>query len=171
MCIKHMHQPAHHAIYKHSTTPHTTKLIHSMMTPNTVHQAPRVHLLNTTFYKALPKRYSKIARRWSKVARLHRIVSSALTAFDRAARIDALNVGIELLEHDIEEYRQIVNSIEVEDIAHLYMVVGRQRCEAEEMAREDFQDLEGSLTMLEEKIREVKVRVENGFVKEELESD
>jgi hypothetical protein len=143
------------------------QLSQSSMTPNLPHQTPRVHLLDTTFRKLLPMRYSKIIKNWNKTARLYREVSSELMATDRAAKTDSLQVGIELLEHDISEYRRIVNGIELEDIVHLYTSGGRQRCEAEEMAREDYEDLERSLSIVEKRTRVVKARIVNGFASEE----
>jgi hypothetical protein len=116
-------------------------------------------LFSTTFWHVLPTQHSAICTRISHVARLHYEACAALLPSDRAASVDSLKAELEMLEHDVGEYRRIVRSIDVADIVQIYVVAGRQRWCAEQIAKEDLGGLEGSLGEVEERVRGVRADV------------
>jgi outer membrane murein-binding lipoprotein Lpp len=87
-------------------------------------------------------------------------------ATDRAAGVNSLKAELQMLENDIEAYRNVAQSIRVEDIVEMYIVAGRQRWRAEQIATEDFEDLESSLNQVENKVRELKADIVYGFDEE-----
>jgi len=84
-------------------------------------------------------------------------------ATDRAAGVNSLKAELEMLEQDIARYREVVKSVALEDIVGIYVVAGRQRWRAEEIAEEDLLDIERSLTQLETKAKELKADIVYGF--------
>jgi hypothetical protein len=124
---------------------------------------PPPSLFSTTFWHVLPTQHSAICTRISHIARLHHEAGAALLPSDRAAGVDSLKAELEMLEHDISEYWRIARSIDVQDIVQIYVVAGRQRWRAEQIAREDLEGLEGSLGEVEERVRGVRADVVYGF--------
>jgi hypothetical protein len=137
------------------------------MSPSQTHTAPHTHLFATTFWHILPSHYDKIRDRYIKVTNLYYEASSAAMTTDRAVGINSLNGEIDMLEHDIAEYRAVVNGIDIEDVIGIYMTGGRQRWRAEQIAKQDFEDLESSLREIEGKVRGVKADVVYGFEEQE----
>jgi outer membrane murein-binding lipoprotein Lpp len=84
-------------------------------------------------------------------------------ATDRAAGVNSLKAELEMLENDVRSYREIVNSIALEDIVGIYIAGGRQRWRAEQIAKEDLEDLEKSLKQIEDKAKEMTADVVYGF--------
>jgi hypothetical protein len=107
--------------------------------------------------------YDKIVTRWKNVARLYHEASAAMMVTDRAAGVNSLKAELEMMENDIEAYRNVAQSIRVEDIVEMYIVAGRQRWRAEQIAREDFEDLESSWKQAENKVKELKADIVYGF--------
>ena len=130
---------------------------------STPHPTPRATLLSTTFWEILPSHYDKIINRWSKIAHLHHEAKSDILATDRARAVASIKAELEMLEQDVEQYRRLVNSIDITDIAGTYVVGGKLPHRALEVAKEDKQDLEESLEMIEEKVKEIKADVRYGF--------
>jgi hypothetical protein len=97
--------------------------------PNTAHQTPRAHLLDSTVLQIFAH-YDKIMTRWKEIARLYHEASAALMATDRAAGVNSLRAELEMLEIDIEVYRNVAQSINVEDIVEMYVVAGRNKWRA-----------------------------------------
>ncbi|KAH7413622.1 hypothetical protein DE146DRAFT_761902 [Phaeosphaeria sp. MPI-PUGE-AT-0046c] len=131
--------------------------------PETEHHIHRAHIFDSTFWAVLPAHYDKIKKRWTLIARLYHEANSALMATDRAAGVNSLTAELDMLESDIEDYREVARTIALEDLIGLYMVAGRQRWRAEQIAKQDVEELEGSLKLLEAKLREVKADVVYGF--------
>jgi hypothetical protein len=146
------------------------------MTPNpptptgqTISTAPRqtrTHLFDSTFWQVLPAHDDKIEVRWTLIARLYHESSAAIMATDRAGGINSLKAELEMLENDIKEYRDIVKDIKLEDLVGIYVLAGRQRWRAEQIATEDLEDIEKSLKDVEKKVAEVKADIMYGFEKE-----
>jgi DNA polymerase elongation subunit (family B) len=115
--------------------------------------------------------YDKIVSRWKNIARLYHEASAALMATDRAAGVNSLKAELEMMENDIEAYRNVAQSIRVEDIVEMHIVAGRQRWRAEQIVREDFEDLESILKQVENKLKELKADIVYGFEEEEYLAD
>jgi len=137
------------------------------MSPSQTNTQAHTHLFATTFWHVLPSHYDKIRDRYIKIANLYYEASSAVMATDRAAGVNSLKGEIDVLEHDIAEYRAVVNEIAIEDVIGIYMTGGRQRWRAQQIARQDLEDLESSLKEVEEKVRSVKADVVYGFEEKE----
>jgi hypothetical protein len=133
------------------------------MTSNTAHRTPRAHLFDSTFWQVLPAHYDKINSRWKLIARLYHEASAALMATDRAAGVNSLKAELEMLEGDIAGYRGVVKTVVYDDIVELYVVAGRKRWRAEQIAKEDLEDVEKSLKELEQKVKEAKADIVYGF--------
>jgi len=84
-------------------------------------------------------------------------------ATDRVEGTNSLKAELEMLETEMKEFRAIIAGIEFEDLVGLYIVAGRQRWRAEQIAKEDLEDLEGGLEGIEEKIGDVKADMVCGF--------
>lgn len=97
------------------------------------------------------------------IARLYHEASSALMATDRAAGVNSLKAELAMLESDIEGYRKAAKTVTMEDLTGLYMVAGRQRWRAEQLAKQDLEELEDSLNLVEAKAKEVKADIVYGF--------
>lgn len=123
----------------------------------------RTHLFDSTFWQVLPTCYTKIEARWTLIARLYHEASAAVMATDRVAGTNSLKAELEMLETEMKEFRAIIAGIEFEDLVGLYIVAGRQRWRAEQIAKEDLEDLEGGLEGIEEKIGDVKADMVCGF--------
>lgn len=134
---------------------------------STTHKMPRVHLLGSTFWQDLPAHYTKINYRWNLIARLYHDVGAAIMATDRAAEWSSVKVELEMLEDDIKEFRAMVAAIEIEDVVGLYVVAGRQRWRAKQIAKEDLEDLENSVASIEGDFEEVKAHIVYGFKEKE----
>jgi len=130
---------------------------------STTHSTPRATLLSTTFWEILPSHYDKIINRWSKIAHLHHEAKSDILATDRAGAVASIKAELEMLEQDVEQYRKLVDSIDITDIAGTYVVGGKSPHRALEIAKEDKNDLKESLEMIEEKVKEVRADVRYGF--------
>jgi outer membrane murein-binding lipoprotein Lpp len=87
-------------------------------------------------------------------------------ATDRAAGVNSLRAELEMLETDIEVYRNVAQCINVEDIVEMYVVAGRNKWRAEQIAKEDFEDLESNLKQVENKVKELKADIMYGFEEE-----
>lgn len=124
---------------------------------------PYAHLFDSTFWQVLPAHYDKINSRWKLIARLYHEASAAIMATDRAAGVNSLKAELEMLEQDISSYRDVVKSVALENIVGIYVVAGLQRWRAEEIAKEDLEDIEKSLTQLETKAKELKADIVYGF--------
>jgi hypothetical protein len=129
------------------------------------HSTPNTHLLDTTFWQVLPAHYDRIRERWFKIPRIYHEASSALMTTDREAGVNSLKGELEMLEHDIKEYRELAKSVSVESITNLYLVAGRQRWRAQQIAKQDLENLEGSIQEVESKIKEMKADMVYGFEK------
>jgi hypothetical protein len=115
------------------------------------------------FWEVLPSHYDKIIRRWTKIAHLHHAAKSDLLVTDRAGAVVSIKAELTMLNQDVEEYRKLVNDIDITDIAGVYVVGGKSPHWALETAREDKRDLEETLSMVEEKVKEVRADVRYGF--------
>jgi hypothetical protein len=67
------------------------------------------------------------------------------------------------LEHDISEYRALVNGIDITDMAGIYVCAGRGGNIALQMAKEDLEDVRHSLGEVEEKVGEIRAEIAYGF--------
>lgn len=130
---------------------------------NTPHPQSRAHLFDSTFWQVLPTYYEKLETRWALIARLYHEASAAVMPTDRAAGSNSLKAELEMLETEIKEYRAIIQGIEIEDLVGIYVLAGRQRWRAEQIAKEDLEDVEKSLKEVEERVREVKADMVYGF--------
>ena len=142
-----------------------TTIISAVM--STPYSTPRLTLFSTTFWEVLPSHYDKIITRWSKIAHLHHEAKSDILATDRAGAVASLKAELEMLDRDVEEYRKLVNGVDITDIAGVYVVGGRPRHRALEIAKEDKKDLEESLRLVEEHVKEIRADIVYGF--EEME--
>lgn len=127
------------------------------------HQTPRLTLLDRTFWEVLPAHYDKIKQRWHKIATLHDEAKSDLLSSDRAGAVNSLKAELEMLEKDIDEYRNIVRGINITDVAEMYVVAGEERQRALQVAKEDFEAVESSLKMVGDRMREVRAELVYGF--------
>jgi hypothetical protein len=132
-------------------------------TPSTAHQTARIRLFDSTFWDLLPAQYNDIKTRWVHIAHLYYEASAALMATDRAAGVNSLKVELSLLEDDLHAYRNTVNGIAMEDIVGLYVLAGKHERRAEQLAKEDFEDIENSLKQMEDKMKEMKADIRYGF--------
>ncbi|OAL04300.1 hypothetical protein IQ06DRAFT_189305, partial [Phaeosphaeriaceae sp. SRC1lsM3a] len=121
------------------------------------------HMFDSTFWEVLPSHYDKIEKRWTLTARLYHEASSALMATDRAAGVNSLRAELEMLGNDIEDYRKVVKNVAWEDLVELYLVAGRHRWRAEQLARQDLEELEESLQLLVDKAKEFNADMVYGF--------
>ncbi|KAH6881649.1 hypothetical protein BKA58DRAFT_433431 [Alternaria rosae] len=135
---------------------------------STLHPTPRATLLSITFWEILPSHYDKIINRWSKIAHLHHETKSDILATEHAGAVASTKAELQMLEQDVEQYRKLVNGIDITDIAGTYVVGGMSRHRALEIAKEDKKDLEESLEMIKEKVKEVRADVRYGFEEGEL---
>jgi hypothetical protein len=137
------------------------KVISAVM--STLHPTPRATLLSITFWEILPSHYDKIINRWSKIAHLHHETKSDILATEHAGAVASTKAELQMLEQDVEQYRKLVNGIDITDIAGTYVVGGMSLHRALEIAKEDKKDLEESLEMIKEKVKEVRADVRYGF--------
>jgi hypothetical protein len=133
---------------------------------STPHPTPRATLFSTTFWEVLPSHYDKIVDRWSKIAHLHHEAKSDILATDRAGAVSSIKAELEMLDQDVEGYRKLVNDINITDIAGIYVVSGMSPRRALETAKEDKKNLEESLILVEEKVKEIRADVRYGFGEE-----
>ncbi|KAH8731813.1 hypothetical protein GQ44DRAFT_670415 [Phaeosphaeriaceae sp. PMI808] len=129
---------------------------------HTTHQISRYQLFNSTFWEVLPSHYDRIKRRWNLISCLSHEARFAPIATDRAAGTDSLKANLEMLKDDINTYRTFAKGINIRDIVELYQTAGRQEWSAERIAKEDFENLEKSLRLIEEKAIEIKDNILNG---------
>ncbi|KAH6638981.1 hypothetical protein C7974DRAFT_278073, partial [Boeremia exigua] len=123
------------------------------------HQTPRLTLLNQTFWEVLPANYDKIKQRWKKIAKLHDEAKSDWLPSDRAGALDSLKAELEMLAADVDEYRSILRGINITDVVEIYMVAGKARQRALQVAKEDFENVEESLKTLEDRASEIKAEL------------
>lgn len=140
---------------------------HSTAMPTQPRQTPRLTLLDSTFWEVLPANYGKIKYRWIKIATLHDEAKSDLLPSDRAGAVNSLKAELEILEKDIDEYRNIVRGIDITDVAEMYVVAGKARPRALQVAKEDFENVEGSLMAVKNRMREIRAELVYGFEKQE----
>lgn len=125
----------------------------------TDHSSSRVSLLNATFWEVLPSNYNRIKTRWEKIARLYHRAKSDLLASDRDGATYSLKAELDMLKHDMHEYRNIVKGIDITDVAGIYVTAGESVHRALQIANEDFDHLESSLKQVEDKIMEVRTSI------------
>lgn len=130
---------------------------------STEYTAPRLLLLDNTFWEVLPSYYDQIKARWEKIARLYSEAKSELLATDRDGATNSLKAELEMLENDIKEYRDIAKSIGITDIAGIYVTAGKSPHRALQIAKEDFENLEKSLRMVEDRVAEIKADIVYGL--------
>ncbi|KAJ8118926.1 hypothetical protein OPT61_g191 [Boeremia exigua] len=128
---------------------------------------PRLTLLDQTFWEVLPANYDKIKQRWVKIATLQDEAKSGLLSSDRAGAVNSLKVELEMLEKDIEEYRCIVRKIDITDLAGVYVVAGKARPRALQIAKEDLENVEGSLNVIRHRMKEITAELVYGYEKDE----
>jgi hypothetical protein len=133
--------------------------------PTQPYQTPRLTLLDSTFWEVLPANYDKIKQRWIKVATLDDEARSDLLSSDRAGAVNSLKAELEMLEKDIEDYRNIVRGINITDVAEMYVVAGKARPRALQVAKDDFANVEESLKAVENMMQEVRAELVYGFEK------
>ncbi|KAF9691268.1 hypothetical protein EKO04_010648 [Ascochyta lentis] len=124
---------------------------------------PRLTLLDQTFWEVLPANYDKIKQRWLRIATLHEEARSDLLPSDRAGALSSLKAELEMLKKDLDEYRALVRGIDITDVAEMYVVAGEVRERALQIAKADFGDVEASLKMVEDRMKEVKAELVYGF--------
>ena len=129
----------------------------------TAHRPTRLILLDQTFWEILPAHYHKIKQRWVKIATLHSSAQCDLRPSDRARAVESLKAELEMLEEDISEYRNMVRGIDIADVAEMYVVAGKARQRALQIAKEDFEDVEASLKGMEDKMHGIRVELVYGF--------
>ena len=169
----HAHFTRQHQDYKHARPPQCgwQSSVREPRTPSAMptqsHQTPRLTLLDSTFWEVLPANYDKIKQRWIKIATLHDEAKSDLLPSDRAGAVNSLKAELEMLEKDIDEYRNIVRGIDITIVAEIYVVGGKARPRALQVAKEDFENVEGSLKAVENRMQEVRAELVYGFEKQE----
>lgn len=131
--------------------------------PTHTHQIPRLTLLDQTFWEILPANYDRIKQRWIKICTLYDDAKSNLLPSDRAGATNSLKAELEMLEKDIEEYRNIVRRIDITDVAEMYVVAGKARQRALQIAKEDFEDVEMGLKGIEDRVAEIVAEFVYGF--------
>lgn len=117
---------------------------------------PRLTLLQTTFSDLLPSLYNLITTHWTTIACLTHEAKAALLATERDTATNSLRAELDLLQKDIDSYRTLVQGFNVTDIAGLYATAGRTNDEAVIEAKGDLADLEASLGVLEERVKEIR---------------
>jgi hypothetical protein len=132
-----------------------------MTVSNQSYQIPRVHLIESTILQ-ISAHHDKIVTRWKDIACFYHEASAALMATDRVAGVNSLRAELEMLKTDIEAYRNVAQCISVEDLVGMYVIAGRQRWRAEQIANEDLENLESSLKQVENKVKELKVDIVYG---------
>ena len=128
----------------------------------TAHRPTRLTLLDQTSWEILPAHYRNIKQRWIKIATLHSSAQCGLLPADRARAVKSLEAELEMLEKDISEYRNIVRGIDITDVAEMYVVAGKARQRALQIAKEDFEDVEASLKVVEDKMHGIRAELVNG---------
>ncbi|KAJ4377485.1 hypothetical protein N0V83_000310 [Neocucurbitaria cava] len=129
----------------------------------TSYTAHRAALLSTTFWEVLPSHYDKIQNRRSKIARLYDEAKSELLATDREVAMNSLKAELEMLDNDVNEYRNVTKGVDITDIAGMYVTAGKSPHRALQVAKEDFENLEINLRMIEERIAELKADIVYGL--------
>ncbi|KAF1936085.1 hypothetical protein EJ02DRAFT_459829 [Clathrospora elynae] len=126
---------------------------------STGHPTPRATMFSTTFFFVLPSYYDKIDSRWEKISRLYDEAKSDVIPTKRDGAVNSLKAELEILESDVNEYRDLVKGVDAMDLAGVYVVAGKSPHRALQIAKEDVEDLEASFRMVEERISEVKADV------------
>lgn len=134
--------------------------------PTKSHQIPRLTLLDQTFWEILPANYDKIKQRWGKIAALHVEAKSDLLPSDRAGAVNSLKAELDMLEQDVAEYRTIVRGIDITDVAEMYVVAGKARPWALQIAKDDFEEVEASVREIQDRMNEVRAELVYGFEQE-----
>ncbi|KAF2851990.1 hypothetical protein T440DRAFT_447478 [Plenodomus tracheiphilus IPT5] len=119
------------------------------------HPTPHKTLLSNTFWEILPSHYTSIIHRVTHISTLHTQTHSALLLTDRAAALASLNAELDMLETDLAAYRGIVRSIDITELAGIYVVAGWNRDEALRLAKGDLEGVEGGLGRVEERVWEI----------------
>lgn len=135
--------------------------------PTKSYQTPRLTLLDSTFWEVLPANYDKIKQRWIKIATQHDEAKSDLLSSDRSGAVNSLKAELQMLEKDIDEYRSIVRGVDITDVAEMYVVAGKARPRALQVAKEDFENVEGNLKAIESRMQEIRAELVYGFEKQE----
>jgi hypothetical protein len=133
----------------------------------TAHPTPRAALFSSTLFTILPSHYTSILTHWTKIAHLHFSAKNDDIPMERAGAINSLTAELTMLEHDITEYRNLVRTIDITDIAGIYVCAGRGKNLALNMAKQDLEDVFSSLGELEDKVREMRAELLYGFEEEE----
>lgn len=127
----------------------------------------RAHIFDTVFWQVLPAHYDRIKTRWLKIAHLYHEASSALMTTDRETGTNSLNAELDMLENDIKEYREVVEGLDKQGIVGIYLLAGRQKWRAEQLMREDMDNIHKSLKEIEDKVREMRADIVYGFEEKE----
>lgn len=116
----------------------------------------RTTLLDTTFWEVLPSHYDKIQMRWERIAHLYTAAKYDPLPSDRDGAANSLKAELELLEHDVQEYWSVAQSIKTTDIAGIYEVTGSRKDEALQKAKENLNGLKSSVRTMEDKVHEIR---------------
>jgi hypothetical protein len=130
---------------------------------STPHPTPRATLFSSTFFIILPSHYTTMLTRWKKIAQLHFSAKHDNIPMERAGAVNSLTSELTMLEADIEEYRSLVRSIDITDIAGIYVCSGLATLPALTLAKKDLQDVFGSLEEVEAKVKEIRAELLYGF--------
>ena len=122
---------------------------------STFHTKPRVTLLTSAFSVVLPFHQAKIPTRYSRIARFHHEAKQNPLATHHTDTLNSLEVELEMLEHDVPQYKGLIDGIDIVDIAGLYEVSG--------MAKDDIEGSKTSLCTIAERVKEVRADMKYEF--------
>lgn len=86
-----------------------------------------------------------------------------MLATDRAGAVNSLKAVLDMLQRDLNEYREMVKAVDVTDLAGIYVVGGRSSHRALQIAKGDLKGLEGSMQEVEDKMKQIRADVRYGF--------
>ncbi|KAJ4993523.1 hypothetical protein SVAN01_01071 [Stagonosporopsis vannaccii] len=152
-------------IHKRPSPPtnQTTRELSNKPRQPTVMPTLRLVLLSQTFWRVLPATYGKIKQRWIKIAKLRSKARSDFLPSDRAGESESLKAELHIPEKDIEEYRSIAKKIDIMDVAEMYIDAGKARRRALQIVKVDFENMESSLKIVEDRGKETKAELVYGF--------
>jgi hypothetical protein len=116
-------------------------------------------LLDTIFWEILPAHQEKVEARWQKVADLYETVKyDPLTEFHDSAT-EPLKAELDLMKCDVQQYRNIIQGINIADIAGLYAITGMAGGKAWQTAKDDLSDIKESLQTIEDWAHEIRAGI------------